>query len=100
MQVIGWASILMGLLHFRMVSGILLTMIGIAVVYVERKNEKEESKFSLSVLQANIKRMRRTKKAQGIVRRQGEGDFPTNDFLTSFKIQPKVKKMQKPDWFF
>ena len=99
MQVIGWISILTGLLHFRKVSGILLIIIGITVVYVKWKSKKNEIEITHGVFQAQIKRTRRFKKAQGVARQQSKDDFPINDLPTLPKSKPKGENIQKPDWF-
>jgi hypothetical protein len=99
MQVIGWLSILIGLLYYRKVSGILLIIIGIAVVYVALKHKKHELEFMHKLFQAQIKRTRRLKKAQGVDKEPDKGDVPIRKLPTVPTSKSKGKSIKKPDWF-
>jgi nucleoside permease NupC len=98
MQVIGWISILIGMLYFRKVSGILLIIIGIVVVYIVRKSKKNETELTRRVFQAQIKKTGRIKKVLGIARQESKRDFPTNALPTIPNIKSKVGEKQKTDW--
>jgi hypothetical protein len=99
MQAIGWISILIGLLHFRKVSGILLIIIGIAAVYIMWKRNNNELESTRSMFQAQIKKTKRLKKAQGIAKQESKRDFPANALPTIPNIESKGRKVEKPDWF-
>lgn len=94
MEAIGWISIVIGVLHFRKVSGILLIIAGIAVVYVMRKSRKDEHEFAHRLLQTQIRRTRR-----GIARLRRTRDFTVSDLRTLPNPESKGKNSQKPDWF-
>ena len=99
MQALGWISIITGLLYFRKVSGLLLIIIGIAVVYVIRKSKKNESELTRSVFQEQIKRIKDLKKVLKIGRQESKSDFLTASLPTINKIEPDKEKKQKTDWF-
>jgi CRISPR/Cas system-associated protein Cas5 (RAMP superfamily) len=99
MQVIGWISILVGLLYAGKVSGILLIIIGIAVVYVMRKTKRNETEMNRSVFQAQIKKTKGLKKLLGMTKQERKRDVPAASLLTRPPIKPKEGKKQKPDWF-
>jgi hypothetical protein len=94
MEAVGWISILVGLLHFRRVSGIVLIIIGIVVVYVVRKSRKDESEYTLRLFQSQIKRTRR-----GIARQRRTRDFTVSDLQVRPSSEAKGKSTKKPDWF-
>ena len=99
MQVIGWISILTGLLHLSKASGILLIIIGIAVVYVVWERKRNEIESTRRVFEAEIKRTRRLKKGQGLASQHSKRGFPANDLPALPNLESKGKNIQKPNWF-
>lgn len=99
MQVIGWISILVGLLHFRKVSSIFLIIIGMAVVYVVRESKKNEIELANRVVQAKIRLTRRFKKAPKVAMEQTKRDFLIRDLPKPPKLKSKEKNTEKSDWF-
>jgi hypothetical protein len=99
MQVIGWISILVGLLYLRTVSGVFLIIIGSAVVYVVGKIKKSEVDLMRNVFQTQIKNLKGLKKVLGIAKHESGRDVPANILLTKPNSKPKGGKKQKPDWF-
>lgn len=99
MQAIGWISILIGLLHFKKMSGIFLFIIGIAVVYVVRENNKNDLKLAHRVFQAQIKITRRFKKAPKVASEQIKPDFLIRDLPKLPNLKSKGKNIEKSDWF-
>jgi hypothetical protein len=94
MQAIGWTSILIGVLHLSKAAGIILIVIGIAVVYVVRQSKKDEMEVTHKLSQVQLKRTRR-----GIKRQQRTRDFAVSDLQTLPNRESKGKNVQKPDWF-
>jgi len=92
MQVMGWISILTGLLYFRKVAGILLIIIGITVVYVAWKSKKNENELTHREFQAKINMTRRFKKAQKVAKEQSKRDFLIKDLSKLPNLESKAKK--------
>ncbi len=100
MQVLGWMSILIGLLHFGKVAGILLSSAGIAVVYVVRKSKIDEFALTRRVFQTTIRKtVRRNKKVREMARRQKGYAFPASTLPTQTDFEAAEKSRQESDWF-
>jgi hypothetical protein len=100
LYVVGWMSIVVGVLHLGKASGALLLIIGTAIVFVVRKSEESEVESARKSFQANIKRLWRLRKTRKIAGQQSESDLSEKESPLLSNLGPKRKKTKKSDWFF
>jgi hypothetical protein len=99
-QIIGWAGIIIGILHLKSIAGIFLLITGMIVVYVKWKCKKNERKYTLSLFMAAVRKMRQTQRIKGAVNEIGDCDLLISAAPKSIKAEPKKEKPQKPDWLY
>ncbi|MCG6538186.1 MAG: hypothetical protein L7F78_26590 [Syntrophales bacterium LBB04] len=99
MQVMGWISIITGLLHFRKAAGLMLILIGAAVLFAVWRSKKNEFSSTHRTIREKIIMTRRLRRGQEIAGRPKNRDFPGKGLPTRPELESKGEKKPKRDWF-